>query len=113
MLPERDLAHLADVLRYAERAISYAGAISYDDFSQSPASQDAIIRCLTVIGEASGRLSDAARATFPDFDWQAMKGMRNILVHEYGRVHLPTVWSVVGELRTLVNTLTTYLEAQP
>jgi uncharacterized protein with HEPN domain len=112
MLPDRDLGHLGDIRLYAAEALEIVRETTADAFHEDRLRQHAVVRCLTVIGEASGRLSDAARELFP-FDWNAMKGMRNILVHEYGRIDLDKVWSVVEELPPLVETLAAYLEAQP
>lgn len=113
-LPERDLGLLADVLHFAVRARSHAGGVSYDAFIGDLSKQDAVIRCLMVIGEAAGRLSEAARAELPQFDWSAMTGMRHVLVHDYGRIDLERVWNVVAnELPKLESFLSHYLERVP
>ena len=45
--------------------------------------QDAVIRQLLVIAEATRRVSEATRQTLPNISWQEINGMRNRLVHEY------------------------------
>ncbi len=30
-------------------------------------------------------------------DWAAIKGLRNIVVHEYGKVRLRTLWDIAAE----------------
>ena len=57
--------------------------------------QDAIVRRIEVIGEAVGRLPDSLKARYPDIPWQDIKDMRNKLIHDYGRVDLELVWTVV------------------
>jgi uncharacterized protein with HEPN domain len=113
-LPERDLGYLDDVRKYAARALLYTGGITFEQFQVDLAKTDAVIRCLTVIGEAAGRLSVAARERFPQFEWSAMTGMRHVLVHEYGRIDLVKVWDVVtGKLPQLHAELERYLGEIP
>jgi uncharacterized protein with HEPN domain len=57
--------------------------------------QDAVIRRLEIIGEASRRLSDQTRAALPHLPWHDIAGMRNILIHEYDGVDLIAVWDTV------------------
>lgn len=109
-LPERDLGYLEDVKKYAGRAIAHSAGVTYEQFVAAESLQDALIRCLMVIGEAAGRLSEEALAELPQFDWGAMKGMRNVLVHDYGRIDYTRVWDVVAnELPSLHAGLEQYL----
>ena len=109
-LPERDLGYLADIRKYAARAIAHVEGMTVDQFTSTDAMTDAVIRCLIVVGEAAGRLSEAARAELPQFDWSGMSGMRHRLVHDYGRIDHEIVWDVVQtNLPPLVDALTTYL----
>ena len=109
-MPERDLGYLEDVRKYAGRALSYTHDTTFEQFSNDTARTDAVIRCLTVIGEAAGRLSSAAVERFPQFEWSGMTGMRHVLVHEYGRIDLTKVWDVVtGKLPPLYAELERYL----
>lgn len=43
----------------------------------------AICNFIMIIGEASARITDQFKIAHPEFDWKLMKGMRNIIVHEY------------------------------
>lgn len=111
-LPERDLGYLEDIRSNAADALSIAAGSSYDDFVTSIAIRNGILHSLTIIGEVAGRLSPAARERFPQFPWTSMKGMRHILVHEYGRVDYVKVWDVVmNELPALSGELEQYLRA--
>jgi uncharacterized protein with HEPN domain len=109
-LPDRDLGYLEDIRKYAIRALSHVEGVTFAEFTGNIGRTDAVIRCLTVIGEAAGRLSKVARAELPQFDWVAMNGMRNILVHNYGRIDDEKVWDVVqNELPRLRDALNAFL----
>jgi uncharacterized protein with HEPN domain len=45
--------------------------------------QDAVVRNLEIIGEATKRLSDRCRQCHPQIPWREMAGMRDVLIHAY------------------------------
>jgi len=54
---QNDYAYLVDILESAKIAISYLEKIPFDDFESNIQIQDAVIRRLEMIGEASSRIS--------------------------------------------------------
>ncbi len=57
--------------------------------------QDAVIRNLENIGEATKGLSPNLRERYPGIPWSSMAGMRDVLIHGYMGVDLGIVWDVV------------------
>jgi uncharacterized protein with HEPN domain len=53
--------------------------------------QDAVVRNLEIIGEATKRLSDSCRQKNPQIPWREMAGMRDVLIHAYYGVDLEEV----------------------
>ncbi|MGH8923999.1 MAG: HepT-like ribonuclease domain-containing protein [Acidimicrobiia bacterium] len=72
--------------RYCEK-----GPESLDDEK----TRDAVFRCLTVIGEALGALSEPNHRRLPSLPPRLPKGQRNILVHEYWRIDLGIIWDTI------------------
>jgi uncharacterized protein with HEPN domain len=63
--------------------------------------QDAVVRNLEVIGEATKQVPNSLRARAPELSWREMAGMRDKLIHDYLGVDLNLVWDVVvSELPT-------------
>jgi uncharacterized protein with HEPN domain len=56
---------------------------------------DAVLRNLTVIGEAARHVPDAVRAERPQVPWRDMQDLRNLVVHEYFGVDLAVIWRTV------------------
>ena len=64
---------------------------------------------IEVIGEAASRLTPEAQALFPAVPFRAMRGMRNIIAHDYGEVDLELVWQTAeADLPHLIETLEGY-----
>ena len=90
----RDNSYLIDILESARSAIEYMRGKSWDKFSKDSLLQDAVIRRLEIIGEAAGRVSAATQKKYPKLPWQAMKGTRNRVIHEYDSIQLDIIWDI-------------------
>jgi uncharacterized protein with HEPN domain len=80
-----------------DRIAEYTTGVSYEAFLGNRLVIDAVVRNLEVIGEAARHIPDDVQTRFPDVPWVEMKGMRNILIHEYFGVSLEIVWKTVRE----------------
>jgi uncharacterized protein with HEPN domain len=65
-------------------------------FFKSPMIQDAVVRNLEVVGEATKQVPEELRAQAPELSWREMAGMRDKLIHDYLGVDLNLVWDVVA-----------------
>ena len=87
---KRDSAYLSHI-RDATRRIqeyTHGGQVA---FMGSTLIQDAVIRNLEIIGEATKALSPEFRDKHPGIPWSSMAGMRDVLIHGYMGVDLKIV----------------------
>ena len=60
--------------------------------------QQSIAFSVLQIGELTAGLSEEYReATKGEIQWAHIKGMRNIIVHDYGKIQLDRVWNIITE----------------
>ena len=83
-----------DIVVSIERINAYLADESLEGFRVNVQKQDAVIRRIEIIGEATKHISAELKARYPDIPWQDMMGMRNIIVHEYFGISLDRVWEV-------------------
>lgn len=88
---------LADMREAAERALRHVEGMSKDQFQSDEKTVDAVVRCLSIIGEAAKRVSQEDRAARNDLPWREMTGLRDRVVHDYLGVDLEIVWEVVSQ----------------
>ena len=92
-----NLIFLRHILECIEKIDEFTNKISEDNFMKSVQTQDAVMRRLEIIGEATKNLSNHFRDKHRDIPWNQMARMRDKLIHGYFGVDLKTVWEVVEE----------------
>lgn len=71
---------------------SYTAKISKAEFLKSLQLQDAVMRRLEIIGEASKKIPARLKEQYPGIPWKRIAGMRDILIHEYFGVDMELTW---------------------
>lgn len=86
------LGRLRDIREACVLIEGYVAGVSPEEFFKATEKQDAVIRRIEIIGEATAHLSDATRARLAALPFRQMRGMRNIVAHDYGHVDVALVW---------------------
>lgn len=93
----KDDAWILDMVQACRKAREHAEGLDLRRFLQSALHQDAVIRQLTILGEAAKHISAEHRAAHPGVPWKDIAGLRDVVVHAYGKVDLEEVWRIVRE----------------
>lgn len=67
------------------------------EFFSNRMMRDAIHRNLTILGEATKRLTMELRHAHPEVPWASMAGMRDKLVHDYPGISSQMVWETARD----------------
>ena len=98
-----DTEFLADIQEAVRRIRDYTHEMTYKEFLADTRTQDAVIRNLEIIGEATKKLSVELRNQYPSVPWKEMAGARDRLIHNYFGVDLEVVWKIsIAELSDLI-----------
>lgn len=95
MISNKDLDALEDIIYCINLIYKYSEELSKEDFYNSQEKQDLLVHRLEILGEASKRLSKDITDVFTDIPWKQIKGMRDVLVHQYDDIMLEIVWETV------------------
>ena len=86
------LRFMLECLEHVERYI----AGGEQEFAGSPLIQDAVLRRLQVIGDTSERLRSDLIVTQPRIEWDHLRGLRNVIVHEPLNIDIGALWEVAS-----------------
>ncbi|MEK6908784.1 MAG: DUF86 domain-containing protein [Nanoarchaeota archaeon] len=70
----------------------YVQGISEESFSKNVMLQDAIIRRLEIIGEASNNIPRSLKEKNKHVPWSKVSNYRNFIIHSYFEASLSRVW---------------------
>ena len=106
-MPPRDWRlRVEDILEAAGRIARYVSGKDLAAFRSDDLTLDAVSRCFAIIGEAAMHVPKDVVAAHPDIPRAEMRGMRNIVVHEYFGVTEETPWKTASEdLPTVIEPL--------
>lgn len=90
-----DCGRLQHILDFGRRASDHWGGISLHEMHGDLKTQDSVLRCLMIVGEAAWKVSDAVQACHPTIPSTMIAALRHRLVHEYHDVRLPKVHEVL------------------
>jgi len=88
----KDDAYLLEMLQAARRAATFRKGRDEPGFYTDSLLQHAVMMLPVVIGETAHKVSKEFQDAHPEIPWRSTYGIRNVLVHAYGEVHLDRVW---------------------
>ncbi len=91
----RDSASLLDIVRAGQLVLQFAQGVNREQLASDVLRQSAILYQISIMGEATKRLSREFREQHSEVPWDDVAGMRDIIAHQYDRVDLDIVWQVI------------------
>lgn len=77
--------------------------MEYESFLKDRKTRNSVARELEIIGEAARFVPADIESSYPQIPWHLMRGMRNIVAHEYFAVDWGIVWeTATNDLPPLV-----------
>jgi uncharacterized protein with HEPN domain len=92
----RKVSHvLHDILEAIERIEHITRGKTYADFENSWELRWLVQRAVEIISEASRAIPDGLKNTRPEIPWLRVRGIGNVLRHDYAAISDPIIWKVV------------------
>ena len=92
-----DLAYIEHILDCIRKINKFSEGLSLKEFKTNEMVQDAIIRNIEIIGEASKKVSKDTKQTYYKIPWKEIAAMRDKLIHDYLGVDITVVWKTIHQ----------------
>ena len=86
---------LNDILENINYIEQFSKGLTKAGLEKNKLKENALVRCLEVIGEAVKNIPDSFREKYPGVEWKKIAGFRDIIIHAYFRVDLDITWTVI------------------
>lgn len=86
---------IKDIMDNIKDIESFSENLNKEKFLSDKLKQNAIIRSLEIIGEASKNIPNYFRLEYKNIPWKKIAGFRDILSHSYFGVSLERVWNII------------------
>ncbi len=72
-----------------------SASLTFETFQQDEVLHEALLRHLTIIGEAVKGIPDDLRALAPEVPWRKIAGLRDLLVHVYFGIKDEIIFEII------------------
>lgn len=101
-----------DMLASVRACLVYTEGMSFEEFVADRRTRDAVLRNLAAMGESVRWVPGPVKLRHPAVPWATLRGVRNVVVHEYFGVDDRILWDTIGhDLPPLVEKLEAVLAA--
>jgi uncharacterized protein with HEPN domain len=104
-------AYLYDMMESARTICRYMEGVTFDDFWDNGEKRDAVAMRIAAIGDAARNVTKATESAIPAIPFSSIRGMRNRIAHDYGKVDFREVWTVAAQdIKPLAENLGAYFD---
>ena len=96
-MSDKDRIILRKMIKYCEDSVKYTKELNFESFSSDELVLTFSVFSLSQLGELAAKLSKEVTSTNNEVPWNALKSIRNRIVHDYEGVQFRVIWD------TLVN----------
>ena len=105
-MPREWQLRIEDILESIARIQRYLDGMDQVGFTADERTVDAVVRNFGIIGEAASHIPEEILVAHSEIPWSRMKGLRNLVIHEYFGVSPEILWSTAkSDLPPLVGLL--------
>ena len=97
-MPSRDWQNrIRDVLEAIAEIQEFTSGMTFEQFQTDRKTVGAVLYNLAIIGEAVRAIPPELESAHADIPWDDVRGMRNVVIHEYFQVNLSIIWQTIRE----------------
>ena len=95
--PKNDEYYIEKILTDLQFIVTHMKGITCEELQRNEILLDSMSFRLIQVQENAKKLTESYKATHKTIPWQAIAGLRNRIVHDYGNVNLDVVFDTLTE----------------
>ena len=95
-MDDKNLMLVKNIIAHVSKVLVYCGGMDEKSFVTDNKTVDACLINLQQIGELANKTGEQFKATHPDIPWNEMRGLRNIIAHNYDGVNVFHIWNTIN-----------------
>jgi len=95
MPSKKDRIIIQKIVNYIGEVKEYTKNMNSHEFLKDKKTMAACAFSVSQIGELAKEISEETQTRYNDIPWQAIKGMRNKIVHDYENIDLAVLWGTI------------------
>lgn len=84
-----------DIFESIQNIRIYSEGMTYSTWCKDKKTIDAVVRNFEILGEAANHIPTDIQSQYPHIPWHQMRGIRNILIHEYFGMDEDVIWETI------------------
>ncbi|HPQ54121.1 MAG TPA: DUF86 domain-containing protein [Spirochaetota bacterium] len=89
--------YIEDIEESISKIMRYTEGYDKNRFSDDSRTFESVILNLFIIGEAANKIPERIQQKYPDIDWRAIVGMRNVIAHGYFKIKPEIIWKTIQD----------------
>ncbi|NSW90953.1 MAG: DUF86 domain-containing protein [Firmicutes bacterium] len=96
-MSSNDKAIINKMIKYCKDSVKYINinSLEFEEFTNNELYLTFSIFALSQLGELAAKVSEEMKAEFNEIPWNAIKSMRNKIVHDYDGVRYKVIWDTL------------------
>ena len=87
--------YLSDAYQCCLKIERYTRGLDYEDFIEDEKTYDAVMRALSILGEAIKKVPQSIKNKAKEIDWRKISGYRDVIVHGYFGLDDNITWDII------------------
>jgi len=92
----KDKIILEKMIKYCEDSVKYVKGLDFESFNSNELVLTFSIFSLSQLGELVARLSEEVKTNHDEIPWNALKSIRNRVVHDYDGIQSKVIWDALS-----------------
>jgi len=88
---------ISKMIKYCIDSAKYTSGMEFEEFNNNELYLTFSVFALSQLGELVSRLSEEIKAEYDEIPWNAIKSIRNRIVHDYEGVQYRIIWDTIKD----------------